>query len=688
MIGLDRSSIRQNYRTGSDNLIHDFYLPCLGAASKYDRAVGYFRSSIFSIIGRDIIQFIKNEGVIRIICSTELDINDIKHIGIGLEERERIVIKSLDAVIDGMLSSKDLNDHARLLATLIAIQRLIIRFAFRHDNQGIYHEKIGIFSDQFGNSISFIGSANETLSGWSTTGNYESIEVFTNWNTIEEANRVERHRQHFDRLWANKEKGVTVVNFSEASVNKLLRIASSSIEAYEREMLAKGAVVSEIKIPMKHQSDAISNWKKVGCKGIFEHATGSGKTITAIIAIREHIEQGYPSIVFVPSELLLEQWEKELKSEIHDLTILKCGAGNSRWKIPGKLKSMSTGTFIGQKRVILSTMQTAATTLFQSYLLGTQELLVVADEVHQIGSIHLSNCMKIKSGKRLGLSATPSRYGDTEGTQRILDYFGPVVEPKFTLQDAIDSHRLVQYQYFPQLVVLTQSEEDEWNELSNRIRLEYFKIQKKETGNSDAMEIIKNLLIRRARLAKKASKKIPLSVQIIKENMENGDSWLVYCEDTGQLRQISDELGKNKIKSIEYHSEIDDGTKKATLDWFKRFGGVLLSIRCLDEGVDIPQINKALIIASSQNPRQFIQRRGRVLRNFKGKGIAYIYDMLVVPNSIESNSNQFSLLKSELLRAIEFSEHAINKTCAIELRSLADKFGILEDESEMEEHDG
>ena len=102
----------------------------------------------------------------------------------------------------------------------------------------------------------------------------------------------------------------------------------------------------------------------------------------------------------------------------------------------------------------------------------------------------------------------------------------------------------------------------------------------------------------------------------------------------------------------------------------------MVSIRCLDEGVDIPAVDHALILASSQNPRQFIQRRGRVLRKAPWKHIAAIHDAIVVPVSLEDEPEQTSLLKSEFVRAIEFSKSALNRDAGAELRHIAATLGF------------
>ncbi len=427
------------------------------------------------------------------------------------------------------------------------------------------------------------------------------------------------------------------------------------------------------RVPLPHQIQAIDAWKKQGCRGIFEHATGSGKTFTALEAARNHLDNGLPLLILVPSKLLLDQWNQEVKTELSDATIILAGAGNDRWNVPGRLQRLSSPAAIGA-RIIISTMQTAATYSFRCGITGGEHLMVIADEVHQIGSPHNSLCMQINTGPRLGLSATPRRYGDPDGTAKILDYFGQIVPPTITLSDAVKAGRLVNYEYHPHAVHLNADEAEAWKVLTRQIGMEILKTQNIDSGGH-LSERAKMLLIRRSRIAKKASAKSHLAAKVIKKHYENGQSWLIYCEDSEQLQEVMDIIRAEGVNPIEYHSTMD-GDQGATLDWFRKFSGVLVSIKCLDEGVDIPAVSHALILASSQNPRQFIQRRGRVLRKSSGKQIAIIHDAIVIPVSVEDEPEQLSLLKSELLRAIEFSNSALNKSAGVELHEIARKMGF------------
>lgn len=333
------------------------------------------------------------------------------------------------------------------------------------------------------------------------------------------------------------------------------------------------------------------------------------------------------------------------------------------------------------KRVVIATMQTASSKEFLASIQGGPHLLVVADEVHQSGSPQNSKLYTLKSGFRLGLSATPIRYGDPEGTQKLFEYFGPIIQPTVTLHDAIMAGRLVEYEYKPHAVHLTAEEVEDWKVFTFRIRQEMARQKDDADGKKPMSESVKMLLIRRSRIAKKAKSKVLLASAIISSSFIKGQRWLVYCEDKNQLVEVISTLKDKNLEPLRYHTDME-GDKAATLAHFKTFGGIMVSIKCLDEGVDIPTVDHALILASSQNPRQFIQRRGRVLRKAKWKNIAIVHDAIVVPVNLDEEPELTSLLKSEFVRAIEFAKSAINADAAAELRLIAANLGFDPDNSD------
>ena len=673
-LGLDT-----HYRTGERDPVCGFYQPCLSAAIKYSRAVGYFRSSIFSIIGRPFWEFARRGGTARLVCSPSITEDDAQAITSGYLSRDEAIAQALERDINELLSDSALQSRTKLLSTLIACGALDIRLAMRSSGTGIYHEKIGIFIDGSGERVSFIGSSNETWSAWHTQGNHESIEVFREWVSSAECERVQTHAAHFERLWDGLLIGVDTVPFPEAQRKKLLTTATSSLDDLDVGFTDEPiATTTSRRTPLKHQLAAIVAWEDAGRHGVFEHATGSGKTFTAITAIKKHLASYQPAIVLVPSQLLLEQWRREIEEEIPDATILVCGGGHTKWKATGKLRA-HTSPDLGMNRIVLSTMQTAATDTFTKAVYGGKHLLIVADEVHQIGSPFNARAMAIESGAALGLSATPIRYGDLEGTAKIFKRFGPVLPPPITLQDAIDSGRLVNYEYHPHPVHLSEDEAERWKKLTKQISLELAKSDKAINSKGDLTDKVKMLLIQRSRIAKKAHVKPGLAAGVICKEYEPGQRWLVYCEDSEQLAKTMELLAAGGLHPIEYHTGMK-GDRPAALEWFTRFGGVLVSIKCLDEGIDIPAVSHAFILASSQNPRQFIQRRGRVLRKSEGKTLAVIHDAIVVPLDAENEPEQIALLKAEMIRALQFADAALNKGAGTRLRSLALSMGITLDE--------
>ncbi|MFD1253162.1 ATP-dependent RNA helicase DbpA [Devosia equisanguinis] len=664
--------LKTEYRSIKESPATAFYRPCLQHSIRYKRAAGYFRSTVFFVTGGSVVEFARRGGKMLLICSPELEEGDIDAIALGYAKKSEVVVDRLTSQIDRMLSDDATAYQTRVLATLVAIGALEVKLAFRADRKGLYHEKIGIFVDGLGNRVSFKGSANETWSAWDPSGNFESIEVFCSWRGGLEAERIAKHETHFDLLWSETDPDIEVFSFPSLALDRLKQAAFKGLSDVT-------GTPSQLTIakrePMSHQLRAIAGWEEQGSRGIFEHATGSGKTFTAIVALSRHLDKGLPVLVLVPSQLLLVQWAKELRDEVPSAALLLAGAGNNDWKLPRRLKSMTDRDPALGARLVLATMQTASSPEFLGKVSGGDHLMIVGDEVHQSGSPRNSRIYDLATGPRLGLSATPTRYGDPEGTANMFRYFGPVVPPSITLNDAIEAGRLVPYEYFPHPMHLSATEAAEWTDLSRAIQLEIARQRTDENGRKPISERAKMLLIRRSRIAKKASAKIDLAVQVLKDHFEDGQSWLVYCEDSDQLGVVLNNLKSVGIDAVEYHSSMS-GDRDETLLWYRKFGGVLVSIRCLDEGVDIPSISHALILASSQNPRQFIQRRGRVLRKSPDKDIAVIHDAIVVPVSAEQEQDQMGLLKAELVRSIEFSSHAINRAGGAELRAIAIEMGI------------
>jgi superfamily II DNA or RNA helicase len=683
--------LKQAYHKPEDDIAAAFYLPCMAASVRYDRAVGYFSSAIYALAWPSLRGFVEQGGQIRLICSPVLSTQDASAMINGYAARETEEGVAIKEEFQRLLATEGTHKPAKILASLVALNVVNIRIAWVGDVSGgkqkrLFHDKVGIFSDGYGNNVAFKGSMNETWPGLSLDGNLESVDVFLSWAGDREYERVRDEKSYFDRLWANDFPGVTTVPLPDVARGEL--VAASDPEHW-KELVEEVCV--EIKVasswspeaksggraPRPHQVAALNEWTARGRRGIFEHATGSGKTFTALCAIKKSFERHEVVLVLIPSDLLLRQWAAELRAmfDAMGLRLLICGGGHTDWREDGRLRAW-TRSGAGAPRVVLATIQTASTDEFLQSCRGGAHLFMVADEVHRLGATQARKIFALDSGARLGLSATPVRSGDAEGTAAIFAYFEGVVPPPFTLVDAIKSGALTPYAYNVRRVSLDSDEQESWNNLTKEIRRYTAQTLSSASPEPGLEARLKLLLIRRARIVKNAKAKIAEAISVVSQSYKKGEHWIVYCDDQVQLASIRDGLRSSGLGDIyEYHSAMA-GDPRRTLDLFEAQGGVVVSIRCLDEGVDIPAVSHALILASSKNPREFIQRRGRVLRKYPGKLVSQVYDVLVTPLFDPDEPPSTSILEGELSRAIEFGTHAINPGCITDLQRLAINYGI------------
>ena len=666
------------------NLINDFYRPLLSSSNLYKRSTAFFTGGIYAIAASSMKEFIlENNGKINLVTSTIINKNYIQH------ENQNVNIKNLETSLDNLTKFSDSKTIIEVIASLLFNNKLEIRIA-DVPSPGIHHEKVGIFTDSHGNSLSFSGSVNETWSGW--TANSEEFKVFRSWDDSSEYFNYDV--KNFDDLWNNTKKNVNVYSLPEAINEKILSFTDDySIESLERNIdliqnLSSKVIIngfeddSELKFLdsdenkqkklMEHQSLVLKDWVDNNFFGIIKHATGSGKTITGINGIREWLKINNTAIVLVPSVLLLEQWIEELGNELGDVNLVKTGGGEPKKNWDSILRFLTSNNNT-EKTVVISTIGTALTDDFKNSVMWGEHLMLLVDEVHNIGSPKSRTFLDITVGAALGLSATPERYGDTEGTDEIYKFFRKILKPEFTILDAINCGRLVPYIHEPFEVKLTPPEEDEYKELSLKISKIYSMVEKGEK-NSDLQNQLELLLFKRSKIIKKAENKIPAAVEIVNSNFKDGDYWLVYCQDKDHLKLARESFHNAGIKTLEYMSAMS-GDRTATLDYFKTNGGVLIAIKCLDEGIDIPYLQNAVILSSSQNPREHIQRRGRVLRKSENKNLATIYDSLVLTTN-DLNSSYGQVMLTEIKRAYNFSKDAYNKEAEIKIITLAQKYNI------------
>ncbi len=684
--------LRQAYHKPEDDVAKDFYLPCLARSVAYDRAVGYFSSSIYSIAWPSLRQFVANNGKMRLMCSPVLNPDDADALEEGYsvraEERQAAEIRE---AFKRLLATPGTIKPARVLASLVGLGVVDFRIAWVGPVAGgrpkrLFHDKLGLFKDSADNIVAFKGSMNETWPGLAPDGNLESVDVFLSWGGEREQERVAAEQDYFDRLWDGTFPGVTTKPLPEVARAEI--IDSGSVDDWEE---AVGEICVEIeaasgwspvqgpaaRTPRPHQVEALDAWVFRGRRGILAHATGSGKTFTALCAIGDSLRRGEVPLVLVPSELLLGQWADELRSTFGaELQTLLCGGGNSQWR-QRLLQMWTRPRQVGAPpRLVLAMLPTASSEEFLGMVRGGDHLFIVADEVHRLGAAQASKVLGIKSGPRLGLSATPERAGDSSGTALVFSYFEGIVQPPFTIFDAIASGTLTPYAYHVSVVTLDDDEQDSWDDLTLQIRRLQAQVGDDHGGEGPLQQRLKHLLIRRARVVKAARQKVAAAVDVVTRAYRPGQHWIVYCDDQRQLGLVRNALRTAGCPDVlEYHSAMP-GDRASTLALFDAHGGIVVSIRCLDEGVDIPAVSHALILASSKNPREFVQRRGRVLRRAPGKGVAHVYDVIVAPQGRREAENGNTILESELARAIEFGAHAMNPGCVADLELLAIRHGL------------
>lgn len=677
--------IKTSYRRGQDDIAGDFLVPCMMRAVRYERAVGYFRSAAYSILWTGMVDFIRAGGKIRIVCSHYIDPADRDAVLAGTEARiKEELAKQYQADLQVLLESPVLGPAARALATLVATGVVDMKIAVMSsdvdpDTRKLFHDKLGILEDADGDIITFRGSMNETHAGISEDGNLESVDVFVSWADKRERQRIKDHSSFFKTLWRGYWPKTRVVDLPQAVRENLVREASKSpiedvIGEAER---ATSPVKRERSLnvkPYPHQIETLESWDDAGRVGIVKHATGSGKTITALLGVRECLERGEKVLVLVPSVLLLKQWREEISKFFRGekVKLLCCGGGNDAWAEPGVLAGLTARK--APASIVLSTLDTAQSPVFRKRIRWGRHLAVFVDEVHRIGAPTYRQILESSDGPIMGLSATPERAGDPVGTRWLFDKFGQVLKPEYGIFDAISDGRLCPYFYHPSLVSLTAEEQADYNELTTKIRR--LRAQMGSESDDDLSGGFKNLLIKRASIVKAAAQKIGAAVDIISKEYKQGSRWLVYCENVEHVRELAGALrGVVDARVMEYHYSME-GDAETTLRFFSSDSGIVIAVKCLDEGVDIPAADTALILASSQNPREHIQRRGRVLRKSPDKNAAHIYDVLVVPGETVSGEKPDRYIYGEMARCVEFGEHAINSASVAMVRIRLTELGV------------
>lgn len=683
---------KTEYSSDTDDIAKDFYSPCFYHAAAYDRITGFFSSTVFHLLHGSLGTFFEhNNGKMRVLCSPRMSTGDADGLLYGYSARNDTELSKILRDEIGTLLGSPVADGTKLLAALVAGGRLDVRLAkvsagAASSSKRMFHDKVGVFRDADGDSVGFRGSLNETYLGLSQDGNVESIDVWPSWVGGRDAVRTQKAIERFDDLWDGNVPGVDVVHLP-ADIQRELEIVAQDVnmEALLRATLnapkehSSWPSVGGIRL-RQHQIDAYQAWEANGYRGIYAHATGSGKSISGLYCTQQAIQEGLVPIILVPSRLLLEQWSIHVR-RILGAKVIMVGGGHNEWRKTPLIRAAMEQHAPHKPYVILAVLNSAATPSFRAQVeRHASEAFVLFDESHRSGSTEYRELFDwLQMPRRLGLSATPERANDPAGTTAVTEFFGGTVHT-YTLKNALDDDVLAKYVYHPRWVSLTDEEQERWDLLTTEIR-QRAAIEQAQDSVAAMSDRLKMKLIERARIAKSCSRKVPAAIQAVVDNYEPTDKqkWLIYCDNRVQVEQLRVGLLDRGITAWAYHTAMS-GDPANTLRIFDAEGGILISIRCLDEGVDIPSATHALVIASSRNEREFIQRRGRILRQAPNKTIATLHDILVLPDRVQKHDSSWPLVVGEIARASQFAVWGLNSDSITRIEAKAIDMGISLDE--------
>lgn len=697
-------NLKTNYTSESDDIYSDFFLPSLGEAVTYRRAVGFFSLGVLLNAPAAMSTLVQNEGRIELLFGKLVAPEDFEAIKAGfiaplantdLPDFARLIEENVNSLLEYRI---------RILAWLFSMGRLEMKVAVRP--RGMFHQKIGLLQDKHGDLISFSGSMNETMSALDPRFNSEEITVFRSWNSGQKE-YVQNHADNFSRLWSGDTGSSTIICELPDAIQQGLNFVMERFPEHPSpdeeasrvsDFLRRHTLVGDNKpkvpttvhgVPFRmreHQLNALRAWSGNGYNGILELATGAGKTITAIYGATKAAQanEGMALIVAVPYQDLADQWCEELRQ--FNIHAIRCYGNRSEWE--PLVQAYLRRNRDRQKEFIAVVVvnKTLKSDHFQAFAkqLDMARLFFIGDECHHHGSGGYLGKLFPSAKFRIGLSATPFHYLDDDANQRLRDIYDRSVY-EYTLADAVHDGVLASYEYYPIPVRLTVTEAQDYVELSDQIARAFSTAQGNMAG--PAGQRLKSLLMRRARLIGAAENKmIELNRLLDKHKVESHS--LFYCSDGRMLNDGDDEDGdeasaievkqryvvaetlmKRGVRVSPFTSEENRAERREILRKFKDGEtDAMVAIRCLDEGIDVPACRVAYLIASSRNPRQFIQRRGRILRRSPGKELAVIYDFVVVlpEDNVPDDKMAADFLRNELSRVADFARNSLYPVSSIQ----------------------
>lgn len=658
-------NISRSYKTydqNNDTIPQSLLNPCLKQSILYQRSVGYFSSSVFSTIDEGIKQLIENKGKIQLITTPMLSKEDIETINLGHKLKNDVIKENFDKIFLEEIEKLD-DDNLYLLAQLIINNNLEIKI-ITTKGAGEYHDKLGIFHDIEDNRVVFFGSSNASNNGYKN--NYEKVRTARSWNDYE-LEIVQDEQEEFNNLWNGTNAFVDVFDYTDAANKGIIKICE------RKSINIKKKKEFELR---QYQKDAIQAWKNNKYRGFFVMATGTGKTFTAIYGLKELLSTNKRIVVIcAPYKHLIKQWQDDVIKVFPKAKVILVSSENQAWEKQITDEIIRLKFIKDHQLIIISTIASFQMPKFDKLIKKSNlEKVLVIDEAHRFTS--RDDNLKNTYINMLGLSATPTNGKNIEESKKLVDFFGGVVF-NLPIEDALKNGYLVPYNYYPIFVDATEEDEELFNEYS-KYMASCFK-----NGVCIDKEKLLKYSKKRLRLISNSPNKIYNIESFILNDVKEKDHFVVYCGDgklfsdvdDGEryLNRVKNILNKNNYKCSQFTASENMQQRMDLVDLFNEgLIDAMVAIRCLDEGINIPSIKSALILSSNDDLKEFVQRRGRILRTYENKKEANIYDVVVLPSSTSPG-----FAKIELRRVHEYARLSKNYNVYIDqIEELVNKYKL------------
>lgn len=659
---------------GDESIAKSFLVPALKQTKLYQRSVGFFSSGVFELIIDGIVALARNCGKIQLVASPKLSAGDVAAIKEGYRQKEEVLANTfsndfLDA-IDGLN-----DDQLKLLSTLIAQGVMDIKIAVTK-TVGDYHDKLGILEDFDGNVVVFYGSPNSSLNGY--RDNYEKIRVVKSWQESQKAS-IADERNEFESLWNGTNPFVSVYDYNESAQKQIFKVVS------ERKDARAHKATQPVKL-RDYQDEAIAAWVANHYHGFYVMATGTGKTWTAIFSAKKLIEI-HPSMIVIcaPYKHLIRQWADDVIKAFPDAKVIMVSSENPSWETQISQEIIRKKYHPEKQIIIISTIASFNMERFNLAIKKSdKDKLLIVDEAHRF--TNRTDHIKQQFTYMLGLSATPFSGTSAKKGIELMQFFGGQVF-SLPIEKALGKY-LVNYYYRPIFVDATEEEEQRFKYHSQKIASCF------KNNICINPDLLVKSLRNRLRVISMAEEK-KTRIDGIVNQVEEKDHFVVYCgdgklfddntsEEIRHIRFVKGVLDEHGYKPSQFTAKENMQERMNLVDQFNRGNITALSaIRCLDEGINIPSIKSALILSSNDDYREFVQRRGRILRKFDDKQTATIYDVIVLPSD-----DMQMWAKIELRRFLEYAKLALNwDETEIQLSALCDRYGLTMEDIDVYDYE-